>query len=698
MSDTAREWALCLAGLGFKIAPLPPGSKRPVVKWKDVMTSDPEVIGAWFDERPDMNYLVCGGDRYAVVDLDQKPEEGRRGIDDFRELEMFNGSASETFTVRSPSGGLHLYYIVPHGLGNSTRKLPSGIDIRGSGGYVVGPGCRTPDGAYEQYSTHAIKDMPEWLLALTAEAGERAEDSQDPMYELDLPAAVQRATEWLQSREPAVEGQNGHDHTYATACGVKDFGVSEDMCLSLLVESGWNSRCDPPWDAAELGEVVSHAYQYGNQRPGVKGGVLMDLALEGEEEVHHLDPDEERDSAEDKFRQHVFRGGEVFQRNKRREFIIPEWLIDTGMTALLATRGTGKTVTMLDMAARIAGDMDWHGMPVDPGWHVIYFCGEDDAGTEEHLRAWCLHHGVGYADLTQRFIFLDIAADLMDPDQVKLAAKVLRGILGKEGRAVTFLDTWQRSTWRASQNDDEEMQRAVHHAEAFSKIMRGPMVAAFHPPDSNPNKVIGSTVQENVTSAILNLTSAPQGRYKKLEVTRIKGPGLGNYRLLDFEKMELGEEDRFGRPRTGLVPVSVGGNDIPISPEVQSDEERERTALGAILKEVEANRKTYAPKSHHLTMSLAAKIIATTLDKSEPDEWDQWLAERFEETGVRGRGERAIRSSISAVFDPKERPGGYSVNDDGDTFNVRLRPVSKRETKIVIMPEEYPSEDDEESI
>ncbi len=45
----------------------------------------------------------------------------------------------------------------------------------------------------------------------------------------------------------------------------------------------------------------------------------------------------------------------------------------------------------------------------------------------------------------------------------------------------------------------------------------------------------------------------------KLEVTRIKGPGLGNHKYLSHEKVLLGRYDEFGRQATGVVANCIGG-------------------------------------------------------------------------------------------------------------------------------------------
>lgn len=55
-----------------------------------------------------------------------------------------------TVTVITPSGGRHLWLTGPSGIDvpNSASRLAPGIDVRGAGGYLVGPGSVTTRGSY----------------------------------------------------------------------------------------------------------------------------------------------------------------------------------------------------------------------------------------------------------------------------------------------------------------------------------------------------------------------------------------------------------------------------------------------------------------------------------------------------------------------------------------------------------------------
>ena len=55
-----------------------------------------------------------------------------------------------TYTVKTPTGGLHLYYAAPDGpeIRNSAGKIGPLIDVRGGGGYVLAAGSVLDERAY----------------------------------------------------------------------------------------------------------------------------------------------------------------------------------------------------------------------------------------------------------------------------------------------------------------------------------------------------------------------------------------------------------------------------------------------------------------------------------------------------------------------------------------------------------------------
>ncbi|MEV6385876.1 bifunctional DNA primase/polymerase [Streptomyces sp. NPDC051773] len=76
-----------------------------------------------------------------------------------------------TLRVRTPSGGLHVWYLASHGhrwqcsTGSSgSRALAWQVDVRANGGYIVAPGTLTESGAYTPVgAARKVAPLPGWL-------------------------------------------------------------------------------------------------------------------------------------------------------------------------------------------------------------------------------------------------------------------------------------------------------------------------------------------------------------------------------------------------------------------------------------------------------------------------------------------------------------------------------------------------------
>ncbi|BDH02934.1 bifunctional DNA primase/polymerase [Streptomyces seoulensis] len=116
-------------------------------------SADPARVRALFAAAPwATGYgIACGLPPHHLigVDLDTKP--GTDSPAALLALAARHGfTVPETVVVLTPSGGRHLWLTGPPDVAvpNSASRLAPGIDIRGAGGYLVGPGSRGTHGTY----------------------------------------------------------------------------------------------------------------------------------------------------------------------------------------------------------------------------------------------------------------------------------------------------------------------------------------------------------------------------------------------------------------------------------------------------------------------------------------------------------------------------------------------------------------------
>lgn len=161
------EAALAYAAKGKPVFPIKPGGKTPLTPngFKDA-TTDPEKVAWWWSgvRWPDANIGMPTGaaSGFLVLDVDGAP-----GYESLAKLEAEHGQALDTLESGTPSGGAHLWFVDPGGIGNSAGKLGPGLDVRGDGGYVLVPPSVRPEGRYEWCEDPApAMEVPAWLLAL----------------------------------------------------------------------------------------------------------------------------------------------------------------------------------------------------------------------------------------------------------------------------------------------------------------------------------------------------------------------------------------------------------------------------------------------------------------------------------------------------------------------------------------------------
>ncbi|GGV01605.1 DNA primase [Streptomyces filipinensis] len=95
--------------------------------------------------------IACGLPPYRLIGVDLDTKTGTDSSAALRELALRHlFTIPETVVVLTPSGGRHLWLTGPPDtvVPNSAGRLAPGIDIRGAGGYLVGPGSRTDHGLY----------------------------------------------------------------------------------------------------------------------------------------------------------------------------------------------------------------------------------------------------------------------------------------------------------------------------------------------------------------------------------------------------------------------------------------------------------------------------------------------------------------------------------------------------------------------
>jgi hypothetical protein len=141
-------------------------NKRPYLEdWPHQATNDTDTIKQWWKKWPDASIgCKCGPDSGIwVVDVDLP-----HGPKTLQALQETYGNLPETLKQKTGSGGLQIFFNYNGTeIRNSAGKIGKGVDVRGSGGYIILPPSGHPSGQkYEWMKKARIKDAPDWIKDL----------------------------------------------------------------------------------------------------------------------------------------------------------------------------------------------------------------------------------------------------------------------------------------------------------------------------------------------------------------------------------------------------------------------------------------------------------------------------------------------------------------------------------------------------
>lgn len=179
--------ALSAAERGWHVFPLVPGDKRPALRdWEPRATTDHERITRCWTRAAYNVGIATGPSGLIVVDLDRPKHPDDVPPAQWAEYGVTDGAdvlavlcerhgqpfPTDTYTVRTWSGGTHLYFAAPEGVplrntaGDSIRGLGWKVDTRAAGGLVVGAGSTFDGYPYEITHNAPVTPLPEWLADL----------------------------------------------------------------------------------------------------------------------------------------------------------------------------------------------------------------------------------------------------------------------------------------------------------------------------------------------------------------------------------------------------------------------------------------------------------------------------------------------------------------------------------------------------
>ncbi len=220
-----------------------PGKHPLTVNGVTNATTDDTWIQTWWEEFPEANIGIATGASSGLAVLDIDPRHG--GDKSLRQLERIHGPLPDGPRVRTGGGGEHVYFSHPGGSLKSLVGLLPGLDVRGDGGYVVGPGSNHLSGKtylWQQGRTPAkrsLPSIPDWLH-------EMGTNGLSPQHQPNI----------------AIIPESQRNSTLTSFAGtMRKRGMSPAAIEAALLQEN-RLRCRPPLGDAEVARIAASIGRY----------------------------------------------------------------------------------------------------------------------------------------------------------------------------------------------------------------------------------------------------------------------------------------------------------------------------------------------------------------------------------------------------------------------------------------------------
>jgi hypothetical protein len=479
-------------------------------------TTSSRIIDIWFGDRHTgaLIGLPTGSPLGAwVLDLDRHGD--RDGHVWLAEMEAKHGPLPETARATTANGGTHVFFTHVDGVRNRAA-IAGGVDTRGEGGYIVGPGSVMADGRRYQWVDYdgeglpPIADAPTWLLDMVVSKSPEpvATKPREYTYQPEDTGAVRyasRAFEMeMEKLASSPKGQRGQQ-LFASACSIGELvaaghisrsdaesGLIDAARANGLVGTDGERKC---WDKIKRGldktansprQIPDRDHDNDNA-PSVDTAALV-ANSQRKAEASASTPDQTSATAavpttpepatpriRERFEKTWF---DQIEEGKPKETFVKGVLGCREFTTISGLPGTGKSVIVTDMACHVASGRDWHGRKVKQGL-VVYVAAERKALTERRMMAFRKERDAHDVPLLVIGGRLDFTKNLDD-------AKALIGAI-KQAEEETelqcvwvIIDTLTRVFGAGDQNASKDMSKFVQSCDEILAETMAHVTAIHH--------------------------------------------------------------------------------------------------------------------------------------------------------------------------------------------------------------------------
>lgn len=506
---TLRDGALALAANGFRVFPLVPGGKTPALEtdWRKLAASDQAAVyDLWTDpvtgwDQPYNIGIALDADTL-VVDVDVR--ENKKGRENLKLLEAIYDPLPATYRVRTSSRGDHHYFRVD-GKEQFASKLADHVDLKTIGGFVVGPGSVINGRRYavvDDVDPALMRPFPEaWLPIARRAPRETVPAGGIALDETDDAGAIKRAIDWLRTSAP--------DHgTFVVAAKVKDFGISEELCLDLLMKH-WVEEKSLGKSLEHVAFRVGNAYRYGQNPVGISA---PEAEFEPEEVVDRrtiTTPLPVRNVTSIEWASH-------------QNYLI-KGLLNFGMIGFITGMpNAGKSPLALDIAAHVAAGKEWQLRRVVPSY-VLYLSTEGWTGIGNRMEALRRTHFANADTVPLDYMArsINLRTTSKDADAIVETAKARAAVFGVKPGLI-IIDTFSHTLAGGDESNQEHIRAAIANLKRIVDRTGAAVMVVHHPTKAGTSDSRGSSLLTFDTDLLIKVEIDGKSKLRRVTTPRVK--------------------------------------------------------------------------------------------------------------------------------------------------------------------------------
>lgn len=487
MPQYLKEYGERLVELGYRIVPLPPGSKGPHRKGWPKFNADTTQVRQWYSNGSVNDGIGVLAATAPAIDVDILDAEVAQQMSD--EIDrIFEGQALMTRTGKAPK------FLIPFRSDEPFRKLTSSVytdgtnehkvEILGDGqqwvAYHVHPETHRPYTWCDLVGDNGILDMERADLPLLARGdAQRVIDAFERIAS-GLVASGRWSARHIERSTPAAVDKNDPFLEHAQPAKLTDRQI--DWLLSKCDASSYD-------DWVDVGMMLHHHYAASPES--------LDKWREWSSEADNFAPDQidvkwesfgHRADRPVTFRKLLKTYGQppvesgvpsagfvkasCFMSAQKVEWHIKHVIPKRGLVVVYGAPGSSKSFFALDMVAHVARGIEWRGHRVRQS-SVAYIAAEGVAGFGNRLAAYSRHHEVGMDEVP---LFVRGGSFLLKTQTLEVIEEI--NALG--GVGIVVIDTLAAVTPGANENTSEDMGLAIQSAQLIIEATGATVILIHH--------------------------------------------------------------------------------------------------------------------------------------------------------------------------------------------------------------------------